>query len=93
MTQSTETRLNRIESKLTRLMLGLGMDTEGNPAVGSLVIDKKLTDELLETLDSYLLMIDNQGTITSDEADEKFSQVEALYNKLVDIRGGRWPIN
>ena len=83
-----DTRLLRIESKLTRLMLGLGMDTEGNPASGSLVMDKGLTDRVIDTLDLYLDLLNKQEDTSEYRTD--YNEGERLYNQLIDIRNARW---
>lgn len=87
---SNKDRLVRVESKLTRLMLGMGFDSEGNPASDLLVVDKQTTTEIIDTLDLYLKMMDNLPDQTK-EIDEQYSKGEALYNRLIDARRGRWP--
>jgi hypothetical protein len=89
-TKSIEDRCIRIESKLTRLMLGMGMDGEGNPAKGSLILDAPLADRVLDALDLLLLELDKRDGITFLERPE-YAETEALYNQLIDIRNSRWP--
>jgi hypothetical protein len=89
---AVENRLTRIESKLTRLMLGLGMDHEGNPAKGSLVLDKALADRVLDTLDAYLDELDKRDGVTFLPRPE-YVAAETLYNQLLSVSEARWPTN
>lgn len=88
--KSIEDRCIRIESKIHRLMLGLGMDSEGNPARGSLVIDTELTNRILDALDLLMSELDRRDGVTFVERSD-YNETERLYNQLLDIREARWP--
>lgn len=88
--KNIEGRCIRIESKIHRLMLGLGMDAEGNPARGSLVIDEAMVERILDALDLGMAAMDARDGVTFLERSD-YNETERLYNQLVDIRNARWP--
>jgi hypothetical protein len=90
--KSIEDRVIRIESKLTRAMRGLGMDAEGNPLVGTVLIDEDTTNAILDALDGYMNLMDKHDGVTFVERPE-YNTTEALYNKLLDLRNARWKNN
>ena len=85
-----ESRLTRIESKLTRSMLANGLDAEGNPSNGMLVVAEDMVEGLLDVL-WWALDI----TEDSDNHDVEFilgrNTAERLYNQLHSMKEGRWP--
>lgn len=82
-------RLQRIESKLTRTMLSLGLDSEGNPQ-GAVSVPKDQFDDIIAALDMYLTLMD---TPTQQTDDAKYNSATALYNALIDLRSARWRNN
>lgn len=80
-------RLVRIESKLTRLSIGLGLDSEGNPPTGA-VIGKEMMEEIIDSLDRYLDVFDDVFPVGTKESE--YNRIQTLYNKLVGIRRSRW---
>ena len=82
-----EKRLVRIESKITRMSIGLGLDSEGNPPIGA-VVGKELMDEVIATIDNYLNLLDGRSPTAIDDAE--YDRAESLFNRLVGIRRARW---
>lgn len=85
-------RLVRIESKLTRLMSSLGLDSEGNPATGQLVVDTALTAEILLVLDMCLNYLPEGDTPEEQqELDVLYGRGDNLLKRLSIIKESRWP--
>lgn len=78
-----EARCTRIESRLTRFMLAFGLDTEGNPMEGTMVIDRTTANDILDALDRLLGF---SLELPEDEA----LRYDVLFEKLDKMTGGRW---
>lgn len=81
------TRLVRIESKLTRLLLNTGLDADGNLSEGMIPVRRELLDNAAECIDLYLTLLDNHHS--APEFDEQYDKAEAAHNQLVDARRSR----
>ena len=93
MSRDTEVsrRLVRIESKLSRFMVAMGFDVEGNPITNTLVLDETLTDRLISVLEKCL---NNLAEGDNDEFEHWLDNLQAEGFELVDMlrsmREGRW---
>ena len=85
---TAEARLSRIEAKLTRLSMALGFDTYGNP-LDAVILTQKDMHELFIVFDSMLDVVDSLPDDLFPAL--LYSRAEQLYNRLIDIRNGRWP--
>ncbi len=87
MTDSNTNRLTRIESKLTRMMLSLGLDMDGNPS-GLMPMDRPTADMLVAVLSDTLAYLDADPDCDIDE--RLYLQLETAYNRCLDMRRLRW---
>lgn len=83
MTKEIVDRVTRIESKLTRFMLGMGFDHEGNPVEGTLVLSQSMVEDILDAL----------WLATREVRTDQQAEVRATYNQLLSMKEGRWPSN
>lgn len=90
MSTAIEKRVARIETKLTRLSISLGMEMNGNPPT-AIVIDQDLFLDLIGVLDNALCVVDTLDT--EHKHDELGDSIEALYNRMITLRNARWPPN
>lgn len=88
MADSNTHRLQRIESKLTRMMLAAGLDAEGNPD-GAVSLTRQQFDDVVSVLDSYLQFMDDHDC----KDDARYNEAVAIYNDAVSIRNARWKTN